>query len=888
MTGMTPGGDAPIARSGLRRPAVELALFSLLYAGAFLLGRAARVEGLQLALAWPAAGVATVWLLAANDRAARRRAVAALAAVTAALNIATGLETTAALAFGLINVVHALVVLAVLRQRGWTRVRRLTHVRDVTSLCWASLAGATASAVLGTGVAGWRLDVSMTTSLGLLFPRNAVSTFVVAATLLSLHPVLTRTRRPEGPAGRGERRFIVVGTLLLVPLLLHLADGVPVGFLMLPLTVVAAMRIGVLPTAGLVFAQSVLTVGQATLGSGPFATTLTPVGRALFAQGFLAVLALVGLCLALAERERALALAQAQASHDQLQAHVDAALVGQAILVRHGDGLRVLSANPALATLLDLPVGSLAGVEWSALIGPDDLDRVAPDLLAVLAGRSPGWQGELRLQHACGTVWVDAALGLVSADPDQPGTYVSAQFLDITARKLAEERLSHLALHDELTGLPNRALWADRLQQALDAGRRTSGHVGVMYVDVDHFKAINDNHGHEVGDQVLIAVAARLRSAIRPQDTVARLGGDEFVVVSPGLVDEQGLAALGERLLEVLRTPLQTGGHWLLLSASIGTTLSDVGETDPQRLLRQADLALYGAKHRGRSRVEPYNEHADADADRQRSILDDFPQALEAGELVLHYQPVVEMASGEITGLEALIRWQHPVKGLLAPAEWLDVIESSAFIHRLGHFALEQACRDQALLIAEGHGGLTMHVNVSARQLEQPGTAARVERALLASGVPAQQLVLELTETRLLAVHGSLLAELHAIRRLGVALAVDDFGTGYSTLAHLVEMPIDVLKLDRSFVSGLGTLQSALAISGGVLAMAKGLGMRCVAEGVENHRQADLLRELGYTTGQGYLWAAPAPLDAIRRRLSAPALPAPRTSPCDPPALSRT
>ena len=884
MSMMSVMNSAVAARAVLRRPIVQMVLFALLYAGAVLLGRATKIEGFELVMAWPAAGVATVWLMASPGRARRRWAVAVLAAVTAMMNWITGLELAASLGFGVGNVVHAVVAVVVLRQRGWTRVRQLTHVRDVVSLCWASLAAASASAVLGTALTAWRLDAPVLSSVGLLLPRNTLSTFIVASALLSLHPWWNGTARPEGSAGRGERWLLIAGTLLVAPSLLVLSDGgAPVGFLLLPITVVAAMRIGPGPTALLVFFQSALGAVQAMRGTGPWAVALSPTQVALFAQAFMAVLALVGLCLALAERERAEALLRAKNSRDQLQAHVDAALVGQAILVLAPDGLRVLSANPALAGLMGTSAKALAGLEWDRLIVPQDLARVNPHLRDVMAGGMSGWHGELRLLGADGTLWVDAAFGLV---PGAPGTCISAQFVDVTARKQAEDQLSYLALHDELTGLPNRALWGQRLQQSLASGLRTGGQVGVMYVDIDHFKAINDSHGHETGDQVLVAVARRLRSAVRPQDTVARIGGDEFVVVCPDMLDEQGLRALGERTIDVLRAPVEAGGHQIVLSASIGITLSEPGDTDPALLLRHADLALYSAKGRGRSRVEIYNEQADGEADRQRCVLDDFAQALTGDELLLHYQPVVDIASGRITGLEALVRWRHPVKGLLAPGEWLDVIESSAFIHRLGDVVLEQACRDHAVLLAEGHGDLTMHVNVSARQLEQAGTAAKVERALQTSGVPARQLVLELTETRLLALHGSLLAELHAIRRLGVALAVDDFGTGYSTLAHLVEMPIDILKLDRSFVAGLGTRQSAHAISAGVLAMARGLGVSCVAEGVENLRQAELLAELGYTSAQGYLWAAPAPLEVTRRRLSTPQRLVSGTTTPDLPALS--
>lgn len=424
----------------------------------------------------------------------------------------------------------------------------------------------------------------------------------------------------------------------------------------------------------------------------------------------------------------------------------------------------------------------------------------------------------------------------------------------------AEARLLDLALHDQLTGLPNRALVGDRLEVALAEARRTGVKLAVLYVDVDRFKLVNDTRGHDGGDRVLQHFGGRLSALARAHDTVARLGGDEFVVLCPSVDSVAQAQGIAGRIVERMAEPFEIDGEPVVVTASVGVTIADGHDGDVREVLRRADTALYAAKDHGRSRYEVFNAETHAEAEQAAQLLDELRHAFDAGEMVMHYQPIVALADRRAVGLEALVRWQHPTRGVLAARDFLAVVEASELVFRLGDLALRQACRDGAALVAAGHE-LTVHVNVSPRELERPGTVENVRAVLDETGFPAELLTLEVTETRMLTVSGSLLRDLAALRRLGVRIAVDDFGTGYSGPAHLVQMPVDVLKLDRSFVAGVEDQRSARAVSSGVLAMARGLGVGLIAEGIETEAQEAALVALGYELGQGFLYGAAMPLD---------------------------
>jgi diguanylate cyclase (GGDEF)-like protein len=498
----------------------------------------------------------------------------------------------------------------------------------------------------------------------------------------------------------------------------------------------------------------------------------------------------------------------------------------------------------------------------------------------VLVGELGTWHGELRLAAEPGAAddgpsrerRVAVALSPLR-DAEGEVERITLQMQDVTARHHAEARLIEMALHDALTGLPNRTLLRDRLGEGLtrpavpgtdgsdaDGGDGTEGRLALLFCDLDDFKLVNDSAGHRVGDALLVEVARRL-GALRPDDTVARLGGDEFVILSPvGPGDPHAytddLAAL---VLEMLTAPVEVAGARYRLSASIGITLSRAGST-PESLLREADSAMYQAKRTGKNRSAWYTEEHHLQASRQLTLAGELRAGLERGEFVLFVQPVVDLRAGRVVAGEALVRWQHPERGLLPPGEWLDVAETCDVIHALGSWVIDESCRLAAhWREVLGDGAPVVHANVSARQLGQGTLVADVSSSLARHGLPGSRLVLELTETQLDHAHGAVLSEVVQLRAIGVGLAADDFGTGYSSLTRLTEMPVDVIKIDRAFVARMDEDERARAVVSSLVTMGAALDVDVVAEGVETRAQAQMLARMGCHLAQGYWWSRPVP-----------------------------
>ncbi len=514
-----------------------------------------------------------------------------------------------------------------------------------------------------------------------------------------------------------------------------------------------------------------------------------------------------------------------------------------------GRDRRIRHANPAARRVLGYDPQALVGTRVYELVHPEDVERIRSAVQSLEHGVS---DVELRCRHADGSWrWM-----LWNAVADRGQDLVFTVGLDVTERRQAEQQVHHLAYHDTLTGLPNRALFLDRLHMAIARAHRHGEHLAVFFVDLDHFKVINDSLGHSVGDLLLQEVGSRLRRALREEDTVARLGGDEFTLIVPGLVDAAALSALARKIQRAIKEPVQVAGRELTVSASLGLGLYPADGTTPEALLQNADVAMYRAKELGR---DNFQFHTPALSARVREHLDlegRLRRALAAGELRLHYQPILSIATREVEGWEALLRWEDPDRGLVGPDEFVPLAEATGLIVPVGRWVLEQACRDATRL---GRG--RMNVNLSARQLQADELLEDVIQVLRTTGLGPERLELEITESAALQDQERTADTLRALRALGVRVVMDDFGTGYSSLGHLRRLPIDGVKIDRSFVADLGRGDArAEGIVTAVCGMARSLGLRTVGEGVETEDQFARLAAAGCDSAQGYLLGRPEPL----------------------------
>ena len=569
--------------------------------------------------------------------------------------------------------------------------------------------------------------------------------------------------------------------------------------------------------------------------------------------------------------ERRWAEAELREAQERFRSAFEHAPIGMALASTDGQLFRV---DFALAQMLGHAADEMLGVSLVALTHPDDRVATEDHLTRLVAGEISSYQVEQRFIHTDGReVWVAVSASLVR-DPTGIPMYVVHQIEDITARRRDGERLAHQAIHDPLTGLPNRLFFVDRLRRALSSGMNTSGHTVVLFLDLDHFKIINDSLGHSAGDRLLVAVADRLRNAVRPHDTVARFGGDEFTVLCKGVPDEMVASEIADRISAAVAKPVMLDDGEVHVTASVGIALSSGDLETPETLLRNADAAMYAAKDLGRARAELYDTGSRDRAVRYLRTGNELHHALERGEMRVFYQPIMSLETQRIAGFEALVRWEHPERGLVGPDQFIGLAEETGLIVPLGAWVLEDACR-QAVQWHEQGAAITISVNLSPRQLAEPTLPETIAAVLKSTGVDPDLVWLEITESTLMRDAESAVSMLHALTALGVHLSVDDFGTGYSSMTYLKRFPVEALKVDRSFVDGLGTEPEATAICTAVVSLAHALGMRAVAEGVETPDQLASLRTLGCELAQGYLFGRPAPPDrfAIRsnkhRRASA-------------------
>jgi diguanylate cyclase (GGDEF)-like protein len=528
------------------------------------------------------------------------------------------------------------------------------------------------------------------------------------------------------------------------------------------------------------------------------------------------------------------------------------------------ENFRVVVANDKLRRLLDLPDSMFANgppliedfFRFNALrgdYGPGSIDEHVAARMALMRERR---------RHVLVRERPDGTVLEVRGEPLSYGGFITT-YMDITERRRSEAKIAHMALHDALTGLANRVLLNEKLEEALARVRRGEM-VAIHLIDLDHFKNVNDTLGHPAGDRLLKDAADRLRALVRETDTIARMGGDEFAIVQVAINQPADATSLAARLIESVSQPYELEGRQVVIGASVGIAVGPVDGLASDQLMRNADLALYRAKGDGRGTYRFFEAGMDEQMQERRVLEEDLRKALTAGEFELHYQPVVNLEANKIAGFEALIRWQHPEKGMIPPGAFIGLAEEIGFIVPLGEWVIRQACA----AAAKWPSHVRISVNLSPVQFKNPGLVQVVVNALAASGLAADRLELEITETALLEDSDATLQMLYRLRELGVRIAMDDFGTGYSSLAYLQSFPFDRIKIDRSFIKDIADGVGSLNIVRAMAALAKGLGMETTAEGVETSEQLDTVKSEGCTEMQGFLFSKPLPLHELEHLLA--------------------
>jgi diguanylate cyclase (GGDEF)-like protein/PAS domain S-box-containing protein len=550
-------------------------------------------------------------------------------------------------------------------------------------------------------------------------------------------------------------------------------------------------------------------------------------------------------------------LHQLQESERRFHSAFTHASIGMALLSFDG---RILQANDALRELLGVDDSVLLGRTFVHFVVEADHAALEVELARVAERGFEDFSLDIRCRDASeAEVWASLH-GSIFTESGSEAPCLILQAHDISARRHAEAGLHHIAFHDSLTGLPNRRRFGEMLTQAVERSS-TDPRQGfaVLFIDFDRFKLINDSLGHAAGDEFLVGVSRRLRDTVRPDDVVARLGGDEFAVLLHRIEHEANVIAMAERLLTALRLPLDVAGAELTSSASIGITTSLIGYARPEDVLRDADIAMYRAKDAGKDRYAVFDVALRTEVTRRVQIEGDLRRAVAEGQLSLVYQPIYELRSARLIGFEALARWTHPELGAIGPDVFIPIAEEVGLIVPLTDFVLRTACADLKLWqqLDPSFADLTMNVNVSGKDIAHGGLVARITRALVAARLESQHLVIELTENILMDQLKVALPLLEDLRTLGVGLSVDDFGTGYSSLAHLSDLPVDSLKIDRSFIGGTRSGSKQAAVVRAVVTLGHSLYKRVVAEGIETEQQFEQLRDMGCETGQGYHLSRP-------------------------------
>jgi diguanylate cyclase (GGDEF)-like protein/PAS domain S-box-containing protein len=517
------------------------------------------------------------------------------------------------------------------------------------------------------------------------------------------------------------------------------------------------------------------------------------------------------------------------------------------------------------AQILGLRESDLKGTpnEWFDRVHPRDVDLFNQEIAGHLSGKTPHFECEFRILHSDGAYrWV-LSRGMARMGDGGAPERMAGSLEDITSRKRAEEQLMQGALYDGLTGLPNRALFLDRLRRAISRAQKTANgqYVGVLHLDIDRFKVINDSLGHEAGDELILAVGRALEESIHARDTLGRLGGDEFAILMEGYQDINVFPRMAEQIVQRLTQPIRIRQQEVFVSLSIGIAVSERLQDHPDDLLRDAETAMYRAKSQGRGRHVVFNQGMHEFATAHLQLETSLRRAVERQEFCVYYQPILDIADGTVAGFEALVRWQNPTKGIVSPAVFIPLAEETGLIVEIGRQVLRESCR-QFMSWRESNEAarrMFLSVNLSVRQFTLPDIVDQIRTVLFDTGMPGERLKLEITESVILDSSSAASDKLNALRDLGVQLSIDDFGTGYSSLSYLHQFPFDNLKIDRSFVSRMADAPERAAIVRTIVHLAKSLSMDAIAEGIETQAQLLGLRAMGCRYGQGFLFSKPVP-----------------------------
>jgi diguanylate cyclase (GGDEF)-like protein/PAS domain S-box-containing protein len=823
------------------------------YVAAILSLRLALVGG-QVTPVWPPTGIAVAAMVVFGRK---MWPAVALGAFLVNAPIGPSLLTAAGISVG--NAVAPLICVTLLRWAGFRA--ELDRLRDAVALVVFGVLGMAISATWGTAM----LLLWGTIPLGRFWPTwsvwwagDAMGVLIVAPFLLSLRSMGPRHR--SSPRRRAEAGLLFGG--LVVVSYFAIASPLQVRYLVFPFLAWAAWRFRQRGAAPAALLASAAAVWAAAKRIGPFEDGAL-LERMFALQVFNATVALSSIVLAALVSEHKRAEEEVRRSHEWVSGLLASA--PGAIMVVGEDG-RIQLANPRAEAIFGYDHDELIGLSVDTLVPEGFREAHAhhrADYLKDPTSRPMGLGMDLAGRRKDGTEF-PVEIGLSSFGMPQ-GRLITCIISDITERKRTEEDLARRALHDPLTDLSNRTLFMDKLSQALSRCERQGTLVAVLFLDLDHFKIINDSLGHEVGDTVLVQMAARLRAALRPQDTASRFGGDEFVILLEDMEGEQHAIDIAERLARAVAEPIGLEAGEVVVTTSIGIAIAKGTADRPEAVVRDADAAAYRAKERGRARWEFFDHEMRRRADKRLRTENELRRGIESGHLVLHFQPLVSLDDEQVRSVEALVRWNHPQRGLLPPEEFIPVAEETGLIGPLGSWVLEEACRQAATWSPSAQPGdaPAITVNLSARQLVRADFEDTVARILEETSLDSTRLTFEITETVLMERAPSILGVLGRLREIGVHLAIDDFGTGYSSLTYLKRFPVDALKVDRSFVDGLGRDPEDSAIVAAVVHLAHARGLSAIAEGVETKKQLKQLRSVGCDLAQGYYFARPQPADDL-------------------------